>query len=908
MSAKEYPVYALSGPESPTLPEGECCVNDLNIAMTSIRRFCLTSLILFESFAFAADDPGELTYEKDIRRILKAHCFQCHGEGGVTEGKLDVRLRRFLIKGGDTGPAIVAGKPNESLLLQRIRDKEMPPGDDLKKKVPAEEVEIISQWIAQGAKTARAEPEQVDDSLLITAEDRSFWSFQPIVRVPAPTVKNRETVNTPIDAFLLHRLEKDGFTFSPQASRTTLIRRAYFDLIGLPPSPKAVERFVADQSVDAWAKLVDQLLASPQYGERWGRHWLDVAGYADSEGYTIDDKLRPWAWKYRDYVIRSFNSNKPLDEFVREQIAGDEMVKPPYSEAASEDIDKLIATGFLRMGPDGTGGGAADMELAKNQVIAETVKIVSTSMLGLTVGCAQCHDHRYDPIPQTDYYRFRALFEPAFNTKSWRTPQKRLVSLYTQANRTKAAEIEKKAKAIEKERTAKQTQFIEATLQKELAKLPDETRALVKTARDTPAKKRTKEQNRLLKKYPSVNVSAGSLYLYDRKAADVLKKMAADAAKIRASKPREVFVRGLTEIPGQIPKTFLFSRGDHEQPKQELQPASLTVLSKASEAAAVVTNDVTIPTTGRRLAWANRLTSGKHPLLARVLANRVWMHHFGNGLVDTPSDFGLLGARPTHPKLLDWIADELTTGAWDLKRLHRVIMLSNAYQQTVARPAKLAQQDPDNRLYGGSNLRRVEAETLRDAMLIVSGKFNGKKFGPAVPVMADRVGQWVIGKENLNAGRPGPIIPMQGEEFRRSIFVQSRRSRPLTVLDTFDLPQMNPNCEKRNSSTVATQSLLLMNSEFISAQARYFAERVRAEGGTNLGEQIKLAWRLAFARSASKIEITEALELIEQNTLHFTQHPVVDERNSKLKRAPSEVALATLCQLLLSSNEFLYVD
>ena len=885
--------------------------------MAHLRICTIVGAILFatqtvtwgeDSAPLVKKQSDALTYEHDIRRILKTHCFQCHGESGVTEGSLDVRLRRFLLKGGDGGAVIVPGKPAASLLLQRIEAGEMPPGDDPAKKVPAEEIKIIKRWIEQGAKTARAEPESLSDGDLITSEERSFWSFQPIVRHSAPQVKQQSAVSTPIDAFLLAKLEGDGFAFASRATRATLIRRAYFDLLGLPPSPQVVDEFVADDSVDAWSRLIDRLLASDHYGERWGRHWLDVAGYADSEGYTIDDKLRPWAWQYRDYVIRAFNSNKPLDQFVREQIAGDEMVKQPYSELPATEIDKLIATGFLRMGPDGTGGGAANLNLAKNQVIAETIKVVSTSMLGLTIGCAQCHDHRYDPIPQTDYYRFRAMFEPAFNTATWRTPQKRLVSLYTQAKRKRSAEIEKQAKAIDKDRLEKQKKFIAATLQKELAKLPEETRKKVNAARETVAKKRTKEQNRLLKKYPSVNVSAGSLYLYDSKAAGVLKKLAAQAAKIRAAKPREVFVRGLTEVPGKIPKTFLFSRGDHEQPKQELQPASLNVLNASSQVAAISANNKEIPTSGRRLEWAQRLTNGKHPLLARVLVNRVWMHHFGKGLVDTPSDFGVLGDRPSHPELLDWLADELMAGEWNLKQLHRLIMLSSAYQQSPNRSAELAQHDPDNKLYGASNLKRVEAETLRDSILIVSGKYNARPFGPAVPVMADRVGQWVIGKENLNAGRPGAVLPMKNEDFRRSVFVQSRRSRPLTVLDTFDLPQMTPNCEKRNSSTVATQSLLLMNSNFISVQARYFAERVRVEGGTNLSEQIRLAWRLAYSRPANNTEVNEALEFLDTNTLHFREHPVVDSRNAKLKRTPEEVALSALCQLLLSSNEFLYVD
>lgn len=878
--------------------------------MNMIRHCSIGWLFLLcgSCLVSAADVPGELTYESHVRRILKAHCFQCHGEDAVTEGGLDVRLKRFLVKGGETGAAIVPGKPGESLIVARMRAREMPPGEGLSKKVPAEEIEIVARWIEQGAKTAREEPEALTDAVLITAEERSFWSFQPIVRHAVPGVERVEQVNTPIDAFLLKRLESDGFSLTSEASRATLIRRAYFDLLGLPPSPEAVDEFVAGQSVDAWSSLVDRLLASPQYGQRWGRHWLDVAGYADSEGYTEDDKIRPWAWKYRDYVIRSFNANKLLDEFVREQIAGDEMVSPPYSELSAEDVDKLIATGFLRMGPDGTGGGAADANLAKHQVVAETIKIVSTSLLGLTIGCAQCHDHRYDPIPQTDYYRFRAIFEPALNPAAWRNPQQRLVSLYTQAKKTQAAEIELQAKSVEKDRLEKQEQFIQATIDKELAKLPEDVRTAVNEARNAPVKDRSKEQELLLKKYPSVNVTAGSLYLYDTKAADELAKMADRAAKVRATKPTEEFVRGLTELPGQIPKTFLFSRGDHEQPKQELQPASLTVLSATATEAEIRSDDESIPTTGRRLAWAKRLTNGKDPMLARVLVNRVWMHHFGKGLVNSPGDFGLLGERPTHLELLDWLADELMASDWDLKQLHRLIMLSHAYQQSSQRSAELAQHDPDNKLLGASNAQRVEAETLRDSMLVVSGKFNDKAFGSPVPVMADLVGQWVIGKENLDAGRPGAVIPMQGEEFRRSIFVQARRSRPLTVLDTFDLPQMTPNCEKRNASTVPTQSLLLMNSEFISEQARHFAERVLTEAGTNLSKQVQLAWRLAFARPATDLEITDALEFLDDNAKHFAAHPVTDDRNPKQKRDASELALTTLCQLLLSSNEFLYVD
>ena len=873
---------------------------------------------------------AELTFERHVRPILKTHCFHCHGEEEELQGGLDVRLRRYLAKGGESGAVIVPGKPDESLLIERLRSGEMPPGDDPAKKVPASEIDVIARWIKAGAVTALAEPDVLTDADLITEEERAWWSFQPIDRPAPPTVENPDSIRSPIDAFIISRLEVEGFGLSREADRTTLIRRAYFDLVGIPPSPEAVRDFVEDQSPDAYDRLLDQLLASHDYGDRWGRHWLDVAGYAYSEGYTVDDKERPWAWKYRDWVIQSLNDDKPFDEFIREQLAGDEMVQPPYAELPPDEIAKLIATGFLRMAPDGTGGGADDAELAKNDVIAETVKIVSTSLLGMTVGCAQCHDHRYDPIPQSDYYRIRAIFEPAYDPKNWRTPASRQISLYTAADKKAAAEIEAEAKKILDERTTKQNEFIAATFEKELAKLPEEIREEARKARDTAIKDRTTEQKRLLKKHPSLNVSAGSLYLYDKKAADVLQKMSDEATALRAKKPKEEFIRATTETPGKVPQTFLFARGDHEQPKQALEPASLTVLSQNSDDAKLPGNDESLPTTGRRLQWAQRLTDGSHPLVARVLVNRIWLHHFGRGIVNTPGDFGLLGDLPTHPKLLDWLASEFVSSGWSVKHLHRLIMTSSVYRQQgvagsldqVASSESTSESrspqivDPDNTLYWQFPIRRLEAETLRDSMLAAGGLLNDRRAGPPVPVMADLVGQWVIGKENLNAGRPGPILPLKTEEFRKTIFVQWRRSRPLTVLDTFDLPKMEPNCERRNSSTVATQSLFLMNSDFIVDMAEHFAARVRREAGTNTGEQVRHAWRIAFARNPRDNEINEALTFLDAQTEEFAAKPVetkpvtnlFDPKAKNVKREAAELALANLCQLLLSSNEFLYID
>ena len=340
--------------------------------------------------------PAEpLTFEAHVRPILKAHCWQCHGEEEELKGNFDARLARFLLKGGDSGPAIVAGKHDKSLLYEKVAAGEMPPG---KKKLSPREIEVLARWIDSGAGTARPEPESLAAGDTFTDEERAHWSFQPIRRPELPPVNHPESVRTPIDAFVLSRLESQGLSFGPAADRATLIRRLAFDLTGLPPETEAVDEFVNDPAPDACERLVDRLLDSPAYGERWGRHWLDVAGYADSDGFSEKDLERKWAWKYRDYVVRAFNDDKPWNEFIVEQLAGDELLTPPYANLTPEQADRLIATGFLRMGPDGTGDGAVDQNVARNEVLAETIKIVSTSLLGLSVGCAQCHAHRYDPI------------------------------------------------------------------------------------------------------------------------------------------------------------------------------------------------------------------------------------------------------------------------------------------------------------------------------------------------------------------------------------------------------------------------------------------------------------------------------------------------------------------------------
>lgn len=852
-----------------------------------------------------AEETPTLHFETDIRPILKAHCWHCHGEEEELKGSLDTRLARFLLVGGDSGPAVVVGNHAESPLFERIASGEMPPG---KKKVPAEELEKIVRWIDQGAKTLRPEPEKLADGDVFTEEDRKHWSFQPVVRPEVPQVKQVESVRTDIDRFLLARLESENQSFSPEADRQTLIRRLYFDLIGLPPSPEAVDVFVADESPDAYEKLVDGLLSSPAYGERWARHWLDVAGYSDSDGYNEQDSERQWAYRYRDYVIRAFNEDKPWDEFIVEQLAGDELLTPPYANLDQNQADKLIATGFLRLGPDGTLTHNDDINAAKNDVMVETIKIVSTSLLGMTVGCAQCHDHRFDPIAQSDYYRMRAIFEPAYNWKDWRNPQQRLISLWTDETRKQVDTVDQEVKDLEEKKLAELDEMIKKTFEEELAKLPSEIQPAAREARETAGDKRTPEQQELIKQYPFLNVDRGSLYLYlpDRQV-PFNKRWEETIAAAKSKRPADDLVMCLTEIPGTIPATFLFTRGDFQQPKQEVAPGELAILN--TNAFEIPKDAAELPTTGRRLVYARHLTNGEHPLVARVLVNRFWLHLFGRGLVATPADFGAMGENPSHPELLDWLADEFVQGGWKLKRLQRLMVLSSAYRQSSQRRDDLEKVDSENRLLGRQSVRRLEAEIIRDSVLASSGKLNTALYGSPVPITPDDVGQVVVGVDTRDtAGRPtDKVVALNGNEYRRSIYITVKRSMPLGMLEPFDAPMMAPNCEVRNSSTVTPQSLLMMNSNFIVEQSKLMAERVAQEAGADPARQFERAWQLAFGRKPAEEEVAAGAAFLTEQATEVTSVPGADGKPIDLAIA-NQTALAHLCQALMSSNGFLYVD
>lgn len=808
---------------------------DKNVSSARCLRAAIGAVIVLSfTHAFAADGTvPAITFEQHVRPILKTYCLDCHGGGEKPEGGLDLRLKRFIVKGGEAGSALQVGQPDASHLLQRIKNGEMPPSE---KKVPAAQIAVIEQWIMAGAPTVRDEPETIAPGLGITAEERAYWAYQPVRRPPLPTVKNRAEIRTAIDEFIEAKLEVSDLSLKTEADRFTLLKRAFFDLIGLPPTVDEVEQFLSDQSPDAFERLLDRLMASPHHGERWGRHWLDVAGYADSEGDGSVDTIRPYIYKFRDYVIRSLNADKPFDQFLIEQLAGDEQVAAPHRNLTPDQQEKLVATGFLRMAADPTASGQGEPEASRNQVMADTLKIVSSSLLGLSVGCAQCHDHRYDPISQMDYFQLRAIFEPSLNWKAWVIPRDRVISLYTDDDRARAASVDAEAGKLQAAYNEKRDKFVSDAFDKELEKHPAENRDKLRDAFKTAADKRTEEQKMLVASNPSLNLNPGVLYQYNAAAAEELKKDEAVITQKRAEKPVEDFISVLVEPAGANPQTAIFHRGDHRQPKSIVPPADLSIAAPDGQRFVIADDDAALPTSGRRLAWARHLTNGQHPLLGRVLMNRFWLHHFGRGIVDTPSEFGLLGTRPTHPELLDWLATEFPRRGWSAKQMHRVIMTSTAYRQSALRQERDNARDADGALYSRFPVRRLEAEIVRDRAIAVAGRLNDTLYGKPVEVTEDFAGQVHV-KDDLP---------------RRSVYIQDRRSKPVSLLAAFDAPVMTVNCERRPSSTVAPQSLMLMNGDFLLAQADHLAKRLRDNTPADFEQTVTapLALRFGSHRSA----------------------------------------------------------
>jgi mono/diheme cytochrome c family protein len=795
-----------------------------------------------------AGAPGNESVEKlptvtqhEIGPLMLLRCAVCHGLRKQEAG-LDLRTRASMLRGGKTGPAIVLGKPEESLVLKKIHSGEMPPNKKLIdfgiKPMSSNEIEKLAEWIRLGAPEITIAPDvaTTQPDSVVTDKDRAFWAFQPPRPVTVPPSKPRDRVRNPIDAFVLEKLRAKGLGFAEDADRLTLLRRVSFDLTGLPPEPEEVAAFLADADPCAYEKMIDRLLASPRYGERWGRYWLDLAGYADSEGKRSQDPIRPHAWRYRDYVIRAYNADKPYDRFLLEQLAGDELADYEHGPTTPEIMDNLVATGFLRMTPDGTGSDVVNFTPERIEVVADEMQVFGGAVLGLTIHCARCHSHKYDPIPQRDYFRLLDVFKGAFDEHDWLRP----TSVPGQAKGKKPTRT--MTYVTDDERTRWNAE--KARLQKEIDDLQKESNAKEPTIK-----------NRIKTLEAARDTEPGIHALWDR---------------------------------GDPSPTYIYRRGDYLQPTKLVGPGVLSVLTDGKTPFDVAPPWPGAHSTGRRLALAKWLVQPDHPLTSRVMVNRIWKHHFGAGIVATLDNFGNTGARPTHPELLDWLAREFIARGWSMKAMHRLMMTSTTYRQASMTTPQLEKLDPDNRWLSHMPLKRMEAEAVYDTLLLVAGKLDEHRHGPpdAVTVRGDG------------------LVTAVG--YRRSIYVRQRRSQIPTLLETFDLPQMNPNCVARSDSTVATQALFLTNNALVHELADAFAERVRKSAGDDIGRQIDTAYRIALSRSPTAEERALGALALTQLTEQWESDLARQGRSDRI--AAARRALGSYCHTLVNSAAFVYVD
>jgi len=719
----------------------------------------------------------------------------------------------------------------------------------------------------------------------------AHWAFRPVLRPQPPPAKG--PARTAVDRFLLAALEARGLTLSPEADRLTLVRRVSFDLTGLPPTLAEIDAFLADSRPDAYERMVERYLASSHYGERWGKYWLDTVGYADSNGYFNADSDRPLAWRYRDYVIRAFNADKPYDRFLQEQLAGDELAGyRPGGDVTADTAELLTATHFLRNAPDGSGesdGNPDELLTDRFTVLEGTLQITVNGLLGMTIQCARCHRHKFEPISQQEYYQLQAIFFPAYNPARWTKPQDRVVSIGTRAELTewkqRTERIDQAVKAEQTNLAALAGKLRDKLLGERLMHLPPGVRDQVLQAVNAPPKKRTAAQKALLKEHAKAVQVVADLAKSSPEYAALSKQVGATVAALEKDRPRpleklSVFV----ETDPNPPAHHLLRRGRHNQPGEEVGPGVPAALSAATNAYPVAPRPKDQVSTGRRLALARWITAPENPLTARVMVNRLWQHHFGTGLVATPDNLGRSGAKPTHPELLDYLAAEFVRSGWSVKAMHRLLLHSTAYRQVSTPRADLARADPDNRLLGRFPLRRLDAEALRDAMLHVAGELDRRAGGPYIPTR--RTPEGVV-----------EVAESQDGARRRSVYLQQRRSQVVTFLQLFDAPSMVAGCSVRPTSTVPLQALALLNSDFARARAKSFARRLQHEAGTDTDRRLALAFRLAGGRPPESEQMEAAHRFLAAQRQVYAARAAAEERT-----------WTDLCQTVLTSNAFLYVE
>ncbi len=777
----------------------------------------------------------EAFFEKKIRPLLVDHCYECHSATAKKlKGGLMLDSRAGVFKGGDTGPVISPGQPEASLLIQSIRhtdpDLAMPP----KKKLPDDAIANLEAWVRMGAPDPRIHNTVATadaKSAMDWTKGREWWAFRPLSKPTIPAIPQSHWPINELDRFIVARLEKAGLKPAADAEKQVLIRRATYDLTGLPPSPAEIDAFLLDTSPAAFSRMLDRLLSSPMYGERWGRHWLDVVRYADTAGDNSDFPI-PQIHRYRDWVIRAFNRDLPYDQFIREQVAGDLLI----SQTPDEAKERLIATGYIA---NARRFGSRVDDYPQHLTIEDTIDNVGRAFLGLTVSCARCHDHKFDPIPTTDYYALYGYFQ------STRYPwpgieleqrQRDLVPL-VEPTRLAEAESARRSYDVEHRRLRKEVQTLKETIKD---KSGDEKRAV---------EEMIKEAEQVSKEYAAKPLPFDLAY-----------------AVTEAGKPvnATIQIKGDPAKPGDVVnRRFLTILGGHELPGSEK--------------------------TSGRMHLANHLADGANPLTARVMVNRIWLHHFGKGLVPTPNDFGKQGKPSTHPELLDWLANHLINSGWSIKALHRTIMGSRTYQLASVRSDVAVARDPNNELLSSFPQRRLDAESIRDAMLILGGNLDTSPAGehPFPPQS-----EWKFTQHN-------PFKAVY-ESKRRRVYLMTQRIQRHPYLAIFDGADPSTSTAVRTSSTTPLQALFLLNDPFVHEQSREFAKRIIASAKDDIS-RIQFAYRSALGRPAEHSEIEMCRSFLESSRARL------GESGSSPNQLESE-SWQSMVRALLRLNEFIYLD
>jgi hypothetical protein len=839
-----------------------------------------------------AQTAKKVTFSHDIAPLLTQKCMQCHGQSPLM-ANLDLRTRETLLKGGQHGPAIVPGNSAASSLYRHLTGQEKPQMP-LGSRLNEQEIATVKTWIDDGAawdngvKLSPPAGTPVSGEHKFTDQQRRYWAFQKVVKPAVPVVKDQSWARNPIDALVLAKLEDKALKPNPRADKVTLLRRASLDLIGIPPSPEEVREFLADDSPDAFAKVVDRLLASPHYGERWGRHWLDLARYADSNGFKADE-TRPNIWRYRDYVIQSFNDDKPYDRFIREQIAGDELYP--------NDKNARIAVAFNRHYTDETNQPV--LELRRQEILSDITDTVGAVFMGMTYGCARCHDHKFDPILHKDYYRLQAFFANIHEDDHLNlfSPEQQ------EAYRKQYAEWDEKTRPVRAEMRTLIEPVATARADYYKHRFSDGTRA----ALALPLDQRNPLQAWLAEK------AMPQITYRDRELVRELKpeqkkqyqQLEAELKKFDSLKPAPPpEAQTIVDAGRESPSTHVLAVGNWDAQREEVQPGFLSILDPGNPK---IVPPEGLNSTGRRTVLANWLADPQNPLTTRVIVNRIWHYHFGRGIVASTSDFGVMGDRPTNQQLLDYLTATFVENGWSIKKLTRMILLSNSWQESAGYQESAGKVDPDDKLQWRYPRHREEGEAIRDSMLFVSGLLNSKMGGPGIhPELPPGT---VPGKYAEWKPEADPT-----EANRRGVYIFEKRVMVYPMFEAFDAPNPQESCSRRFRTVIPSQSLMLMNDRLVLEWSRALASRVLNDSGLTAVQQVDRAYLLALSRSPNPREEKAVLEFLDQQSAVAGERLARNEKVLLPDNPPANVAPARaaafvdFCHTLLNSNEFLYVN